>query len=108
MTTIDDPRLHGLGGHGGHGGGHDHHASYLEPKGGFWATVWDWASTIDHKKIGVMYLVAVMFMFFLGGMAALALRLELLFPTVPAVGHTGVTGSLFGSLIGNTESEVAG
>ena len=40
------------------------------------------ATTIDHKKIGIMYLVAVLFMFFLGGMAAMAVRLELFTPTV--------------------------
>ena len=57
----------------GHDHGHGHeHASYLAPKGGFWSTIWDWASTVDHKKIGVMYLVAILFMFFLGGVAALA------------------------------------
>jgi cytochrome c oxidase subunit 1 len=113
MTTINDPRPHGLGGHDGHGGhgdgGHGHHdAPYYEPKATFWATVWDWMTTIDHKKIGMMYLVAIMFMFFLGGMAALLLRLELFAPTVPAAAGTGVDGSMFGALAGNTESATAG
>lgn len=75
MTTLDNSRAHELG------GGHGHHeGSYLTPKGGFWTTVWDWATTVDHKKIGVMYMVAVLFMFFLGGLAALAVRTELLDP----------------------------
>ncbi|MBL8887487.1 MAG: cbb3-type cytochrome c oxidase subunit I [Phycisphaerales bacterium] len=74
MTTLDNSRAHELGGHGHHEG------SYLTPKGGFWTTVWDWATTVDHKKIGVMYLGAVLFMFFLGGLAALAVRTELLDP----------------------------
>lgn len=78
MTTIDNSRAHELGGGGGHG--HHHEGSYLTPKGGFFTTVWDWATTVDHKKIGVMYLVAVLFMFFLGGLAALAVRTELLDP----------------------------
>src|SRR5215471_12649528 len=83
-------------------GGHDagHHGSYLERKGGFWTTVWDWATTIDHKKIGMMYLVAILFMFFLGGLAALVVRLDLLTPvrmTVDASGATHVTGQLMGS-----------
>ena len=46
MTTID-------AGHSGalpHGHGHAHHGSYLEPKGGVWATVWDWASTDKVKE----------------------------------------------------------
>ncbi len=72
MTTIDT-----------HAPGHDHHdeGSYLTPKTGAIGTVWQWCTTIDHKKIGVMYLFAVLFMFFLGGVAALAVRLELLEPT---------------------------
>ncbi len=64
------------------GHAHDHHdASYLTPKGGFWTTIIDWATTVDHKKIGVMYLVAILVMFFLGGVAALAVRMELFAPT---------------------------
>jgi len=90
MTTLDNSRAHDLGGSGGHG---HHEGSYLTPKGGFFTTVWDWATTVDHKKIGVMYLVAVLFMFFLGGLAALAVRTELLDPvrTVlqPAVDAAG-------------------
>ena len=72
---------------------HDHHASYLEPKGGIIATIWDWATTVDHKKIGVMYLFTILFMFFLGGVAALAVRIELWEPV--RVTATGITGQLF-------------
>ncbi|GJM19087.1 MAG: cytochrome c oxidase subunit I [Phycisphaeraceae bacterium] len=74
MTTIDTNTP---------GADHAHHdeGSYLKPKYGALGTVIQWATTIDHKKIGVMYLFAVMFMFFLGGMAALAVRAELLEPT---------------------------
>ncbi len=61
----------------GHAGGHAHHGNYLTPKGGFWTTVKDWATTVDHKKIGIMYLFAILFMFFLGGVMALAVRAEL-------------------------------
>ncbi len=43
-------------------------------------SVWDWMTTVDHKRIGLMYLVATLFFFFCGGMAALALRLVLLTP----------------------------
>lgn len=76
MTTLDNSRANDLGGHS-----HGHHeGSYLTPKGGFWVTVRDWATTVDHKKIGVMYLFAVLFMFFVGGMAAIAVRTELLDP----------------------------
>lgn len=73
---------------------HDHHPSYLEPKGGVIATIWDWATTVDHKKIGVMYLFTILFMFFLGGVAALAVRLELWEP-VRVTATNVVTGQLF-------------
>jgi len=39
-----------------------------------------WLITLDHKRIGVMYLCAVILAFFLGGMFALLIRLELLSP----------------------------
>jgi cytochrome c oxidase subunit I len=96
MSTIDSTHPHDP--HDPHGHAHGHEGSYLTPKGGLMTTVWDWATTIDHKKIGVMYLTAILFMFFLGGMAALALRFELLFPVrqiVGADGATAVTGQFF-------------
>lgn len=36
-----------------------------------------WLFTIDHKRIGLMYLASVVFFFFVGGLLALTLRLEL-------------------------------
>src|SRR5215471_17274111 len=39
-----------------------------------------WALTLDHKRIGVMYLVATLSSFLLGGLAALAVRTELIAP----------------------------
>ena len=39
-----------------------------------------WAFTLDHKRIGVMYLIGVLFMFLLGGVFALLLRTELFSP----------------------------
>ncbi len=97
MTTLDNAKLGAIPGHGpGHG--HDHEGSYLTPKGGFWTTVWDWCTTIDHKKLGVMYLASVLFLFFLGGVAAMAVRLELLEPVRTIAGADGVarvTGQLF-------------
>ncbi len=62
-----------------------HNASYLAPKETLAATVWSWLYTIDHKKIGVMYLVAILLAFFLGGVAALILRMELWEPTKTVV-----------------------
>src|ERR1700689_2085268 len=43
--------------------------------------IWSWMSTVDHKRIGVMYLVAVSSAFFVGGMFALLVRLTLLTPS---------------------------
>lgn len=40
-----------------------------------------WLCTLDHKRIGVMYLIFVVASFLLGGIFALLLRLELLTPT---------------------------
>ena len=39
-----------------------------------------WALTVDHKRIGVMYLVSVLTFFLVGGLLALLVRLELLAP----------------------------
>jgi cytochrome c oxidase subunit I len=53
----------------------DPHASYLAQKG-----LRSWLLTLDHKRIGVMYLGAVLASFLLGGILALLVRLELLTP----------------------------
>lgn len=39
-----------------------------------------WLLTLDHKRIGILYLVAITFMFLLGGFFAVLIRLELLTP----------------------------
>lgn len=50
--------------------------NYLsEPKG-----LKSWLLTRDHKRIGLMYLFAIMFFFMVGGIFAMLLRLELLHP----------------------------
>ena len=59
----------------GHAEGHHGHGHYLEEKG--WKS---WVFTLDHKRIGVMYLIAVLIAFLLGGIFALLVRLELLTP----------------------------
>ncbi|MDR9417897.1 cytochrome c oxidase subunit I [Gracilimonas sp.] len=50
--------------------------TYLTDEKGLWA----WMTTVDHKKIGLMYLGSVTFFFLLGGVLALLLRTELLTP----------------------------
>lgn len=44
--------------------------------------LWAWLTTVDHKKIGLMYLVSVTFFFALGGFLAVALRTELFTPAM--------------------------
>ena len=39
-----------------------------------------WLITLDHKRIGLMYLASVLFMFFVGGVMAMLVRLELFYP----------------------------
>ena len=39
-----------------------------------------WLTTLDHKRIGLMYLASVLFFFFIGGIFALLIRIELLTP----------------------------
>jgi cytochrome c oxidase subunit 1 len=45
-----------------------------------------WLFTLDHKRIGVMYLIGTMTAFALGGLFALALRTELFLPNVDGKG----------------------
>ena len=42
--------------------------------------LWSWVFTLDHKRIGVMYLVGIMSSFLLGGIFALLIRAELFTP----------------------------
>ena len=108
MSTLDP-----------HAGHHDE-GSYLSGPPGMIARIWQWASTVDHKKIGVMYLFAVLFMFFLGGMSAMAVRYELLDPirtqTVEALNMatgeiettTVVTGESLKELFGGITNDLTG
>ena len=46
----------------------------------------DWLTTVDHKKIGIMYGLAALFFFLVGGLEALLIRLQLAFPGSPEGG----------------------
>ncbi|MDX2127725.1 MAG: cytochrome c oxidase subunit I [Chloroherpetonaceae bacterium] len=48
--------------------------------------LWSWLSTVDHKRIGLMYLFSVMFFFFVAGVFAILLRFELINPGKDIVG----------------------
>ncbi|MEM6256962.1 MAG: cbb3-type cytochrome c oxidase subunit I [Planctomycetota bacterium] len=52
-----------------------------------------WALTLDHKRIGLMYMVVVLFSFFLGGAFAIALRTQLLFGASSNITDGSAVGS---------------
>jgi len=39
--------------------------------------LWSWITTVDHKRIGVMYFLTSLFFFFVGGIEALVIRVQL-------------------------------
>ncbi|MBA2254804.1 MAG: cytochrome c oxidase subunit I [Chloroflexi bacterium] len=47
-----------------------------------WAWIYEWATTTDHKKIGIMYMVTAFGFFLLGGVMALFIRAELASPGI--------------------------
>ena len=42
--------------------------------------LYDWITTTDHKKIGILYVINSFLFFFIGGILALGVRTELAFP----------------------------
>ena len=57
---------------------------YTRPKGG---NGWrDWVTTVDHKKIGILYGAAALFFFIIGGIEALLIRLHLATPNGTVLG----------------------
>ncbi|MCB9728656.1 MAG: cytochrome c oxidase subunit I [Deltaproteobacteria bacterium] len=66
------------------GAAHDHREpSYIQASSGLKA----WLFTIDHKRIGMMYLASVWTFFFIAGALALLFRLELLTPNLDLLLH---------------------
>ncbi|WP_407646951.1 cytochrome c oxidase subunit I [Bacillus fonticola] len=49
-------------------------------KRGFGATLWEYVTTVDHKKIAILYLLAGGFFFVVGGVEALLIRIQLSVP----------------------------
>src|SRR2546427_6529776 len=47
---------------------------------------WSWLTTVDHKRIGILYGVAAFAFFLLGGLEALLLRLQLAQPNGHVLG----------------------
>src|ERR1700691_4425384 len=65
--------------------------NYLNESHGFMS----WAGTLDHKRIGVMYLVGVLTAFLMGGCFALLIRLTLLTPTHMLFGKVLLTAEQY-------------
>ena len=51
--------------------------SSVAQKKGFGATLWDWLTTVDHKKIGILYFLGGGFFFVIGGIEAMLIRWQL-------------------------------
>jgi cytochrome c oxidase subunit 1 len=65
-----------------HNDHHHEHVDYIHEKKGLMS----WLITLDHKRIGVMYLMTTMFFFAIAGFLALAIRLEHWGPTKTIMG----------------------
>lgn len=49
-----------------------------------WKWLWtEWLTTVDHKKIGIMYILSAIIMMMRGGMDGMMMRLQLAFPDHP-------------------------
>lgn len=57
-------------------GTHHESENYLNHGKGLWS----WLTTLDHKRIGILYMISVMFFFALGGTFAMLIRWELFSP----------------------------
>ncbi|MEK4030318.1 MULTISPECIES: cytochrome c oxidase subunit I [Bacillaceae] len=54
--------------------------STIAQKRGFASTVWDYLTTVDHKKIAILYLIAGGIFFLMGGIEAMMIRAQLAVP----------------------------
>ncbi|MGG3998981.1 cytochrome c oxidase subunit I [Anoxybacillus kestanbolensis] len=54
--------------------------STLARKKGVGAVIWDYLTTVDHKKIAILYLIAGGVFFLLGGLEAMIIRIQLAVP----------------------------
>jgi cytochrome c oxidase subunit 1 len=42
--------------------------------------IWDWVTTVDHKKIGILYFLAGGIFFLMGGLESILIRIQLIYP----------------------------
>src|SRR5579885_2515661 len=50
---------------------------FLRRPTGYTKGIWGWLTTVDHKKIGIMYMATAFLFFLVGGFEALLLRIQL-------------------------------
>lgn len=55
-------------------------STHAAEKRGFGAVLWDYLTTVDHKKIAILYLICGGFFFVLGGLEAMLIRIQLISP----------------------------
>jgi cytochrome c oxidase subunit 1 len=67
------------------------YVSYLQHKGRY-SGILSWLLSTDHKKIGLMYLYAVMFFFFVAAILGLLMRIELIAPGQTIMGPQTYNG----------------
>ncbi|MGP4080377.1 cytochrome c oxidase subunit I [Pseudalkalibacillus sp. R45] len=58
------------------------------------SVLWDWLTTVDHKKIGILYLVSGGFFFLVGGLEAVLIRIQLMSPEMAFL-----TGNLYNQVL---------
>ena len=68
--------------------------SSVAHKKGLGAHIWDWITTVDHKKLGIMYLAAGTLFFAIAGFEALLMRIQLMIPN-----NDFISAGLFNELL---------
>jgi cytochrome c oxidase subunit 1 len=61
---------------------HAHHDAHTVKR---YTGLMDWLTTVDHKKIGILYMLAGGFFFLIGGIEAILIRLQLMAPNLSVV-----------------------
>jgi cytochrome c oxidase subunit I len=67
--------------------------TYAGTEAGEQTGIWSWLTTVDHKRIGVLYLYTSLFFFLFGGLEAVILRAQLMRPN-----GTVVSAEMFNQL----------
>ena len=80
-----------------------HGSNYLNAQKGLWS----WLTTLDHKRIGILYFISVMTFFLMGGIAALLLRGELFaYNAVDAAGKVTAEENYLRESILNSQAKI--